>query len=320
MNVISASAKLRIALFLSGCALKVSYACQIPCCVKCSVEIIPTTVARRAGFSITSAARFGESPPVTDLPEHSPCRKNDIMSTQQLFFPSSVSKSTSSCSTRLQSDFDQLALVGKRRACLVRRGGRMEEPGAENNGRVRAARYDCGAEELHEVIAQRVSALRRSAYRLLKNTADAEDAVQDALLSACKHLHQFRGESQISTWLSAIVFNSARMQLRRHSRRPSISLDARLGSQQEYPLSEQLMALGPNPEEQCRESELATHLQRGLNRLPSVLRTTYQMREVGGFSIEEIAQTLKLPTGTVKARLSRARARLRKSMVRVLTR
>jgi RNA polymerase sigma-70 factor, ECF subfamily len=57
-----------------------------------------------------------------------------------------------------------------------------------------------------------------------------------------------------------------------------------------------------------------------VNRLPSVLRKTYQMREVDGFSIEEIAQTLKLPSGTVKARLSRARAKLRKSMSRILTR
>ena len=96
----------------------------------------------------------------------------------------------------------------------------MEDSAAENV-RFNAATYDWAARELQDVIARRLSALRRTAYRLLRNTADAEDAVQDALLSACKHLHQFRGDSQISTWLSAIVFNSARMQLRRHSRRPS---------------------------------------------------------------------------------------------------
>jgi RNA polymerase sigma-70 factor, ECF subfamily len=199
-------------------------------------------------------------------------------------------------------------------------GGRVEDSAADNSVRVSTATYDWVAQELQEVVGRPLSALRRTAYRLLRNTADAEDAVQDALLSACKHLHQFRGDSQISTWLSAIVFNSARMQLRRHSRRPSISLDARLGSEQEYPLSEQLTESGPSPEEQCRENELAAHLQRGVNRLPSVLRKTYQMREVDGFSIEEIAQTLKLPSGTVKARLSRARAKLRKSMSRILTR
>jgi RNA polymerase sigma-70 factor (ECF subfamily) len=61
--------------------------------------------------------------------------------------------------------------------------------------------------ELHGVLAGRLSWLHRSAYRVLGNTADAEDAVQDALLSACKHLDQFRGESQISTWLTAYRTN-----------------------------------------------------------------------------------------------------------------
>ena len=71
------------------------------------------------------------------------------------------------------------------------------------------------AREMEDVLSRRLPSLYRSAYRFLGNAADAEDAVQDALLSAYKHLDQFRGQSQMSTWLTVIVGNCARMQLRR---------------------------------------------------------------------------------------------------------
>ena len=69
--------------------------------------------------------------------------------------------------------------------------------------------------QMHEVLSRSLPSFYRKAYRQLGNAADAEDAVQDALLSAYKHLDQFKGQAQMSTWLTAIVINSARMQLRR---------------------------------------------------------------------------------------------------------
>ena len=69
------------------------------------------------------------------------------------------------------------------------------------------------ARELQRVLSLSSPSFYRCALRLLGNTADAEDAVQEALLAAHKHLHQFRGQSQISTWLTTIVSNCARMQL-----------------------------------------------------------------------------------------------------------
>ena len=67
-------------------------------------------------------------------------------------------------------------------------------------------------------LSQSLPSLHRYACRVLGNKYDAEDAVQDALLSALKHLGQFRGEAQFSTWLTTIVLNCARMQLRKRSR------------------------------------------------------------------------------------------------------
>ena len=79
--------------------------------------------------------------------------------------------------------------------------------------------------QMLHVLSSRLPSLYRRAYKLLGNKADAEDAVQDALLAAHKHLNQFRGDAQISTWLMTILLNSARMQLRKRLRHELVSLD-----------------------------------------------------------------------------------------------
>jgi RNA polymerase sigma-70 factor (ECF subfamily) len=85
--------------------------------------------------------------------------------------------------------------------------------------------FEKETQEMQDVLAQSMSSFYRRAYRYLGNAADAEDAVQDALLSACRHLDQFKGQSKMSTWLTTIVINSALTQLRRRSRQIHISLD-----------------------------------------------------------------------------------------------
>ena len=83
------------------------------------------------------------------------------------------------------------------------------------------------AQELDSVVSRYLPMFYRRAFRLLGNMADAEDAVQDALLSAYKHLGQFRGQAQLSTWLTTIVTNAALMKLRR--RDGYLSLDEEQG-------------------------------------------------------------------------------------------
>jgi RNA polymerase sigma-70 factor, ECF subfamily len=158
----------------------------------------------------------------------------------------------------------------------------------------------------------------RKAYRHLGNAADAEDAVQDALLAAYKHLDQFRGQSQMSTWLTTIVINCARMHLRKRPRQPHLSLDERFGEEQEYSLSDRLAHSGPSPEEECRNSELNSCLAKFTAQLSPPLRKAFQLRELDGLSTSEAARILGVPDGTVKARVSRARAKLRRLMCRTL--
>ena len=172
---------------------------------------------------------------------------------------------------------------------------------------------------MEEVFAQRLPSLYRTAYRFLGNSADAEDAVQDALLSAYKHLHEFRGESQLSTWLTVIVSNCARMHLRSRPRHTHVSLDAPIREDLQDSWSERLADLKPTPEGRCQEDELKTRLRRFAGRLSPCLRRTFQLRELQGLSVRETASILKLSEGTVKAQLSRARAKLTRSMRRALT-
>jgi RNA polymerase sigma-70 factor (ECF subfamily) len=168
------------------------------------------------------------------------------------------------------------------------------------------------------LLSHGLQSLYRHAYRLLGNKSDAEDAVQDALLAAYKHLNQFRGEAQLSTWLTAIVFNCARMQLRKRSRYIHVSLDSRIGQEQEYPLSDTLKDHRPNPEEDCHRSALNARLMKSAAQLSPTLRKTFHLRFVDNLSIGETARVLGVPIGTVKAQTARAKAKLQKLMRGVL--
>jgi RNA polymerase sigma-70 factor (ECF subfamily) len=174
------------------------------------------------------------------------------------------------------------------------------------------------ARELQRVLALSSPSFYRCALRLLGNRADAEDAVQEALLAAHKHLHQFRGQSQMSTWVTTIVCNCARMQLRRRPRQTHILLDEQIGDEEGYLLSERLADARPSPEDECRNSELAAHLRKCTALLSPSLRRTFQLRVLDGLSIFETAQVLGVPTGTIKAQLGRARTNLARYMQQAL--
>ncbi len=174
------------------------------------------------------------------------------------------------------------------------------------------------AQQLEQVLASGLPLLYRRAYRILGNAVDAEDAVQDALLAAYTHLHQFRGQAQISTWLTTILLNRARLRLRRRPRHVHVSLDEFTGGPQAVSVSERLADHRPDPEDEYRESELSTRLTHLHSQLSPTLRRTFQLRDVEGLSIRETTQILGVPTGTVKAQSARARKKLKELMRRTL--
>lgn len=154
---------------------------------------------------------------------------------------------------------------------------------------------------------------RRIALCHLGNVADAEDAVQDAMLSALTHIDQFRGRAQMSTWLTAIVINSARMKLRRRAAQFQIVWE-REGKEQSPSLADLIPDARPTPEEAYRKREIVERLAHATGRLSPILRMTFQLRDVDGLSIRETARVLGVPPGTVKARLARARSGIRETI------
>ena len=189
---------------------------------------------------------------------------------------------------------------------------------AENDKWLEVFDRQSAARKLQDVLSLRLPFFYRCAFRLLGNAADAEDAVQDALLAAYKHINQFRGQSQLSTWLTTIVRNCALMQLRKRPRQVHFPLDKEFGEEQPRFLREGLADERPSPEDEFRDSELTACLRKCAALLSPTLRRTFQLRVVDGLSIVETARILGVPHGTVKAQLARARAKMVRHMRRVL--
>jgi RNA polymerase sigma-70 factor, ECF subfamily len=188
----------------------------------------------------------------------------------------------------------------------------------EHDPRLDMVDHQSAARKLHDVLSLRLPSFYRCAFRLLGNAADAEDAVQEALLAAFKHISQFRGQSQISTWLTTIVRNCALLQLRKRPRQIHFPLDVQFGEEQPRSLWERLADERPSPEEEFRNSELTARLRKCTALLSPTLRRTFQLRVVDGLSIVETARILGVPHGTVKAQLARARAKIGRYMRPVL--
>jgi RNA polymerase sigma-70 factor (ECF subfamily) len=173
--------------------------------------------------------------------------------------------------------------------------------------------WERNTEELQDNIERCLPSLYRRAYRYLGNSHDAEDAVQEALLSAYKHLDQFKGNAKMTTWLTSIVTNSALSQLRRRPRQFHSSLDYPLAQEPKYSLLDELAGVRPSPEDECVTSELHGHLAQFVRELPPTLRVAIQLRDLDGLTTSEAAQKLGVPEGTIKARVWRARARLKRN-------
>jgi RNA polymerase sigma-70 factor (ECF subfamily) len=162
---------------------------------------------------------------------------------------------------------------------------------------------------LEQLFARHHRALFQTALRVLGNSEDAEDALQEGLLSAFRNLPRFEGRSQFSTWLTRIVINSALMRLRSQRSRPAVSLDDD-PREDEMPLADRFADTRPSPEQAYEASELRELLSENLEELSPLLRSAFVLREVEGLSTCEAAKELGVSENTLKARLWRARHQL----------
>ena len=148
--------------------------------------------------------------------------------------------------------------------------------------------------------------LYRTAFSVLRNKEDAEDAVQDGLCKAYTSLRSFQGRSSFSTWLTRIVINSALMTRRRRTGRLEASLDEILESQPgKLPVDAR-----PNPEKICAAIKITALVEGYTSQLPPLLRTAFRLRARSEFSTRESSRALGITTGAFKSRISRARRKL----------
>jgi RNA polymerase sigma-70 factor (ECF subfamily) len=174
-----------------------------------------------------------------------------------------------------------------------------------------AQRGDVAAFNTLVVVYQRQ--LFNVCYRTLGNSEDAADATQDALLSAYRALRSFNGSADgLRGWLLRIAINTCYDHLRRRQRRPVQSLDS-LGSdgEDEPGAADRLPDPGFGPEQRSLGAETARSIQEAIDRLPPDQRLTVILCDVQGLSYDEVARAMAVELGTVKSRLSRARAQLR---------
>lgn len=174
-----------------------------------------------------------------------------------------------------------------------------------------AHHHQSAVEELANIFVDRWQSLYRIAMRQLENVADAEDAVQDAFLSAYKHLDQFKRQARMSTWVTTIVINSARMKLRRRPRNVHVALSDESQDHDSKQVLEMLRDHRPNPEEVSQSNELAEQAEGFTILMSPTLRRAFQLRAMRGLSIRDTAKILGVPNGTVKAQTARARAKLK---------
>ncbi|MCZ2414351.1 MAG: RNA polymerase sigma factor [Burkholderiales bacterium] len=155
--------------------------------------------------------------------------------------------------------------------------------------------------------------LFRTARSILKNDAEAEDAVQEGYLRAWRALGEFRTESRLSTWLVRIVANEALGRLRRTGAQV-IPLEAAMTSPE--PETQAAFTDTPQrgPEHSALRSQVRTLLESRIDLLPEACRTVFMLRAVEEMSVEEVAQALDIPEATVRTRFFRARSLLREGL------
>src|SRR5688572_10685993 len=158
--------------------------------------------------------------------------------------------------------------------------------------------------------------LFRVARSILKDEAEAEDALQEAYIQAYRKMADFRGDAEVGTWLTRIVINQALMQLRRRRRERIVVPFNSQGSDhvaQDVDLAD---VRAESPSDITLRAEIRPIIERRIDELPVAFRTVFVMREVEEMTVHETAECLGIPETTVRTRFFRARALLRESLER----
>jgi RNA polymerase sigma-70 factor (ECF subfamily) len=171
---------------------------------------------------------------------------------------------------------------------------------------------DDGAYE--EVVRRFGPRMLSVARRMLTQEQDAQDAVQDAFLSAFKAIGNFQGDAKLATWLHRIVVNAALMKLRSKRRKPEASIDDLMPKYHEDGHRRSNGDWRVTHDTAVQTSEIREQVLAAIDRLPDLYRDILMLRDIEELSTEEAAKQLEITEGAVKTRLHRARLALRESL------
>lgn len=179
----------------------------------------------------------------------------------------------------------------------------------DENGLIQSARQG-DLDAFNRLVLAYQDLVYNQAYRVMGDGEAAEDATQEAFISAYRSLNAYRGGS-FKAWLMRIVTNACYDELRRRQRQPVTPLEPVDQDDEEIESPHWMMDPGETPESYSERAELDRALQNCLDGLPADFRSIVVLVDVQGFDYVEAAQVIHTPVGTVKSRLSRARLRLR---------
>jgi len=159
----------------------------------------------------------------------------------------------------------------------------------------------------YELIVKRYKdQLLNFVYRFLNNHEEAEDVVQETFLRVYRNRHAYQRVAKFSTWIYTIAGNLARTELRRRHRRRFFSLSSLGVEDKEYEISDEMLS----PERHTNTVLSEEIIQREINKLSAKFREVIILRDIQELSYEEISKIIRVPIGTVKSRVNRARLRL----------
>lgn len=173
------------------------------------------------------------------------------------------------------------------------------------------AQFQAGNEDAYlEIVERFKNRLFAFIYRFVGDEDLAEDLVQDTLIKVYTHRHAYREIARFSTWIYTIAGNLARTELRKRKRRATFSMSALGLGGREYELPSEDFT----PSKTLEGKQTEKHIRIALAKLPLHFRTVIILRDVQELSYEEISKIMKIPLGTVKSRVNRARLRLQEML------
>ena len=178
------------------------------------------------------------------------------------------------------------------------------------------ARFQHDDEYAYDLLVKRYKdPLMSFIFRFVNDKTDAEDILQETFLRLYKNKHYYKEIAKFSTWIYTIAGNLAKTELRKKRRRSFFSIHNFMDTEKDYELPDK----GITPDREANSVITNSEIQKAIDKLSAKFKQVILLRDIQGFSYEEIAQIVNVPLGTVKSRVNRARLKLQQDLKKIMT-